>query len=82
MVKGRANAVGDTVHTQIVASHAHPLVVEAVQHVTRDGSFSPLGAALVFESYDGMRQRASAVAGRSVKVEHAKKADGILMTVR
>eukprot|EP00966_Prymnesium_polylepis_P182943 4239018-Prymnesium_polylepis.1 len=65
MVKGQANAVGDTVHTQIVASHSHPLIVEAIQHVTCDGSFSPLGAVLIFESYSGMRQRASAAAGRS-----------------
>eukprot|EP00966_Prymnesium_polylepis_P150546 3477458-Prymnesium_polylepis.1 len=30
MVKGRMNAVGETVHTQIVASHSNPVVVSAI----------------------------------------------------
>ena len=34
MVKGRPNAVGDTVHTQIVASHSNPVVIMAIEHVT------------------------------------------------
>ena len=42
MVKGRDNAVGATVHTQIVASHSNPVVVMAIEHVTQDGGFSPV----------------------------------------
>eukprot|EP00966_Prymnesium_polylepis_P007620 174922-Prymnesium_polylepis.1 len=64
MVKGQANAVGDTVHTQIVASHAHPLIVEAIQHVTRDGSFSPLGTVLIFVLRVVRRHAAARVGGR------------------
>eukprot|EP00966_Prymnesium_polylepis_P118998 2750576-Prymnesium_polylepis.1 len=37
MVKGRMNAVGETVHTQIVASHGNPVVVSAIEYVTQDG---------------------------------------------
>eukprot|EP00966_Prymnesium_polylepis_P173516 4014237-Prymnesium_polylepis.1 len=66
MVKGRDNAVAATVHTQIVASHANPIVISAVEHVTQDTARSaPLGTVLIFESYDGMRRRAAANAGRS-----------------
>ena len=81
MVQGKANAVGSTVHTQIVASHSNPVVVSATEYVTQDGTFSPLGTVLIFEAYDGMRRRAAANAGRSVKVEHSKQ-EGVLVTVR
>eukprot|EP00966_Prymnesium_polylepis_P126372 2922509-Prymnesium_polylepis.1 len=82
MVQGMANAVGGTVHTQIVASHSNPLIVSAVEHVTRDGGFSPLGAVLIFETYDAMKQRAAAHAGRAIKAAHQAKEAGILVTVR
>eukprot|EP00966_Prymnesium_polylepis_P120734 2789837-Prymnesium_polylepis.1 len=82
MVKGRENAVGATVHSQIVASHPNPVVIMAIEHVTGDGSFTPIGHTLVFESYTRMTQRAAGSAGRSVQVEHAKREEGILMTVR
>jgi hypothetical protein len=53
----------------------------AIEHVTQDGTSARSAPSSIFESYDGMRRRAAAAAGRSVKVEHAKK-EGILMTVR
>eukprot|EP00966_Prymnesium_polylepis_P241580 5586859-Prymnesium_polylepis.1 len=48
LVKGKINAVGETVHTQIVASNANPIVISAIEHVTQDahGTFCPLGAVL------------------------------------
>eukprot|EP00966_Prymnesium_polylepis_P048841 1130405-Prymnesium_polylepis.1 len=36
MVTGMMNAVGATVHTQIVASHPNPVVIMALEHVTSD----------------------------------------------
>eukprot|EP00966_Prymnesium_polylepis_P202984 4702835-Prymnesium_polylepis.1 len=60
MVKGRMNAVGETVHTQIVAFHSNPVVVSAIEYVTQDGTFCPLGTVIIFESYD---LRRDAVAG-------------------
>eukprot|EP00966_Prymnesium_polylepis_P242271 5603086-Prymnesium_polylepis.1 len=32
MVKGTDNAVGATAHTQIVASHANPIGISAIEH--------------------------------------------------
>eukprot|EP00966_Prymnesium_polylepis_P275317 6361133-Prymnesium_polylepis.1 len=82
MVNGMMNAVGSRVHTQIVASHTNPVIVGAIEHVTQDGSFCPLGAVLVFESYIAMTQRAASAAGRAVKTAHQAKEKGVLVTVR
>eukprot|EP00966_Prymnesium_polylepis_P093162 2157016-Prymnesium_polylepis.1 len=50
-------------------------------YVTQDVGFCPLGTVLIFESFDGMRRRAAANAGRSIKVEHVKKEECVLVTV-
>eukprot|EP00966_Prymnesium_polylepis_P311002 7185504-Prymnesium_polylepis.1 len=65
MVQGKANAVGGTVHTQVVASQCNPVIISAIEYVTQDGTSAPSSSLRRTTACGGAQRRTRAGRSRS-----------------
>ena len=63
-VKGMIEGKSGSIHTLITISHPNQTAMAALNHVTKDGGISVLGAVIIAESYIAATARAQAAVGR------------------
>ena len=80
--KGMIQGQGGSIHTLITISHTNHVVMAAVEHVTKDGGVSVLGATIVAEPYVAAAARAQASFGRAEEVAREQKKAGTYVIVR